>query len=161
MKYILTLLVLVLVSCNNKTATKKLNQPIVKNDTIEIIVERGAFHNDTFILKDNLLTFYPAKKKFGFDNTDYTTKSSQIITTKSKDSLVKHIIDNGFFKLKDNYTNSTSCDSYLAVTVTYGAKTKKVISEDYIQGCPTLLSYIENEIIRLHTKNLKRSLLPG
>jgi len=161
MKYFITLLVLIQLSCNNRTSNKTLNQPIIKNDTVEIIVERGAFHNDTFILKDSLITFYPAKKNFGFDNVNYTTKSSQIITTKSKDSLVKHIIDNGFFKLKDNYTNSTTCDSYLAVTVTYGAKTKKVISEDYMQGCPKLLSYIENEIIRLHNKKLKRTLLPG
>lgn len=48
---------------SNGNVEKELEQKSkIDSSSIEITVERGAFHYDKFVLKDTLITFYPSKK---------------------------------------------------------------------------------------------------
>ena len=173
MKQILLIFIsLSLFACNqsNKKSTDKdnneseleLDQPTkIDSSSIQITVERGAFHFDKFILKDTLITFYPSKENIGVDNKDYNQISEQAISIQTRNNFVKKIIDDGFFKLKNTYTSNTTCNSHLTVTVKFNNQLKKVVSEDFDRECPALLKYIEKEVIKMHNKKLKRFVLPG
>ncbi|KKN61540.1 hypothetical protein LCGC14_0520690 [marine sediment metagenome] len=126
-----------------------------------LTVERGAFHFDKFILKDTVITFYPSSESFSAEDENYNQISEQIIRKQARNEFVKKIIEDGFFKLKDSYSNNTSDNSYLAVTFKFNNQSKQVVSDDFERECPELLKFIEQEIIRLHNKNLTRVILPG
>lgn len=133
----------------------------IDSSSIEITVERGAFHYDKFVLKDTLITFYPSKENIGVDNSNYNQISKKIISVQTRNNFVKKILNDDFFKLKNFYASNTTCNSHLTVTVKFNNQLKKVVSEDFDRECPELLKYIEKEIIRMHSKELKRYLLPG
>ncbi|MDO6492875.1 MULTISPECIES: hypothetical protein [unclassified Cellulophaga] len=133
----------------------------IDSSNIEITVERGAFHYDKFVLKDTLITFYPSKENIGVDNSDYNQISEKVISVQTRNNLVKKILNDGFFKLKNFYASNTTCNSHLTVTVKFNNQLKKVISEDFDRECPELLKFIEQEVIKMHNKELKRILLPG
>jgi len=67
-------------SCTHKKIDTVLKEPSTDVEKIEIILERGAFHNDKFILKDSLISFFPSKDGFSSENRAYSEKSSQIIS---------------------------------------------------------------------------------
>ncbi|WBU90336.1 hypothetical protein [Cellulophaga omnivescoria] len=174
LKLLFSLLLLCLFACNltsNKNADKSNGnvdteleqQSKIDSSSIEITVERGAFHYDKFVLKDTLITFYPPKKSIGIgiDNSNYNQISEQVISTQTRNNLVKKILNDGFFKLKNFYASNTTCNSHLTVTVKFNNQLKKVISEDFDRECPELLKFIEQEVIKMHNKELKRILLPG
>ncbi len=145
-------------ACTQKNIKK---DPINHNTSAVLIVKRGAFHYDQFILKDTLLTFHPNHEIKISDLTPYDKKSEKVIAASAKNDFIQSIIDRGFFDLKEYYPCMNSCSSRLTITLTVGNKTKKVIAEDYIRDCPQLLQDIEKEIIKLHGKDLIRIHLPG
>lgn len=136
------------------------NSP-VDSSSVVLKIERGAFHYDKFILEDTVLTYYPSSEKLEKKYDMYNHISKQIISKETRNNLIKYIINNGVFDLKDTYPCEASCSSNLTVTFTFNNRSKKIISEDFKYNCPELLQYIEKEIVRLHNKNLKRILLPG
>ncbi len=161
----LLLILLIIFSCsesNRKEYMKvKINNQIDDSSSIMLTVERGAFHNDKFVLKDTILTFYPSSEKLNKKNDKYNQISEQIISRKQRNKFIDKIIRDGFFKLKNSYSSSTSCNSHLTVTLKVKNQNKKIISEDFERNCPELLKFIEKEIIGMHSKNLIRVLLPG
>ncbi len=164
-KHLPVLLLLFLLACSN-TSENKVNitkSENNKNNYSEIVltVKRGAFHYDKFILKDTIITFYPAKEKLLEKYDKYNYISEQKISKQTRDQFIKHIVDAGFFKLKNKYNSQTTCNSSLIVTLKLGDKTKRIISEDYQRKCPELLKFIEKQIILLHNKKLVRVILPG
>ncbi|MBJ2175152.1 hypothetical protein JBL43_12940 [Aureibaculum sp. A20] len=135
--------------------------------TLELKVERGAFHYDTFVLKDSTITFYPQKEMDSLELSDsveyqdYYTTSEKAISKADRDTLVQKIIAADIWDLKEEYTPNESCTSMLTVTFSLNGKTKKIVSEDFDRGCPEIIKYIESELVRLHGKKLKRIFLPG
>ncbi len=160
-------------SGNKKDINNSLNgvqdfkhESVLENESINfsnvfLKIERGAFHYDSFILKDTLLTYHPSSEKFGGELKKYNFNSEQVLSIETRNRLVRYIIENGFFDLKNNYTCEESCSSALVVTFNYNNRSKKIISDDFQINCPKLLRYIEKEIVRLHGKDLKRVDLPG
>jgi len=148
------------VEINPKSNIVSLNSAI-DSSSILLIIERGAFHFDKFILKDTLITFYPSSESFDIETDNYNQISEQSISKQTRNKFVKKIIEDGFFKLKDSYSSNTSCNSHLTVTFKFNNQSKKIVSEDFERECPELLKFIEQEVIRMHSKHLKRILLPG
>ncbi|WP_062053318.1 hypothetical protein [Aquimarina longa] len=136
-------------------------QQTVDSSSILLTIERGAFHYDKFILKDTIITFYPSSENWGKENDKYNQVSEQIISKQTLNKFIEKIIEDGFFELRNSYSSNTSCNSHLTVTFKFNNQTKKIVSEDFERECPELLKFIEQEIIRMHSKNLKRILLPG
>ena len=148
------------IKVNSKSSTLSRTH-IVDSSSIILTIERGAFHYDKFILKDTLITFYPSSETLGKNNDEYNQISEQIISKQTRNKFIEKIIDGGLLKLNNSYSSNTSCNSHLTVTFKFNNQTKKIISEDFERECPELLKVIEQEIIRMHGKNLKRILLPG
>ena len=87
--------------------------------------------------------------------------SRKTISKEKRNRWARYLIDNGIFDLSPVYANDASCNSELIVTFSFNGQTKKIICNDFKRGCPDFLQDIEEEMIRLHGKNLKRILLPG
>ncbi|MCP4179147.1 MAG: hypothetical protein GY756_15410 [bacterium] len=143
-------------SCSNNSDKSKIDY-----STLELTVERGAFHYDKFALKDTIITFYPSKDSLGDKYHNYTKMSKQVIGKATRDSIIDRVLDEKIWDMDSIYYNNTSCNSHLTVIIKLGNKTKKIICSDFKRGCPKLLQYIENEIVKLHNKGLKRVVLPG
>ncbi|GAA4114097.1 hypothetical protein GCM10022393_13380 [Aquimarina addita] len=135
----------------------------IDSSTIVLIVERGAFHYDKFVLKDTILSFYPDTENSINKDTlaSYHTYSTQKVSKTERNQLIKKILESDFFNLKDTYNNQASCNSMLTITLSLGNKHKKILCDDFKRDCPMLLQYLESEIIRLHGYKLKRIFLPG
>ncbi len=160
-KIILLLLSAILLSCS-KTVKKKnsnLQAQTVDSNTIELTIKRGAFHYDKFVLKDTVVTFYPSTETVEDDK--YNTISSQNISIQQRDELINYILEESFFKLKSRYSNQTTDNSILEVTLKMDGQNKTIECDDFERGCPKILQYIEQQIITLHNKGLKRIYLPG
>ena len=145
----------------NNNETGKAENQVIDSSKVELIIERGAFHYDKFVLKDTIITFYPSSKSTGIRFDKYNHISEQKISKKKRTEFINYIIDNGIFDLNDTYSNETTCSSSLIITFKFGNQTKKIISEDFDRGCPDLLKFIEKQIILLHNKDLVRIILPG
>ena len=164
---VLILLFIALLACQKPKINEVKEADKIDFSTVELKVERGAFHYDTFILKDTIITFFPQKE---IDSTeqndsvkhkDYYIKSEKAILRTDRDALVQKIIAADIWDLKEQYTPNESCTSRLTVRFTLNGKTKKIVSEDFDRGCPEIIKYIESELVRLHGKGLKRIFLPG
>ncbi len=163
MKYVKLLLAIVIVfvvfSCkNNDVSTVEETIDISK---VKITVKRGAFHDDRFVLEDSIIRFIPAANGMLEEFPQYTVASETVLKSSEVTSFLKAIEDKGFFELETNYSSETTDNSMLSITVEYRDREKSVYSEDFERNCPEVLQFIENEIVRLHGKNLKRQLLPG
>ena len=158
------LLFSIFVSCQE---TKKNNtKQDIKTDfsTIELKVERGAFHYDTFILKDTTITFYPESKIDSIENSEhqkYYKTSVNIISNSERNTLIQHLLDADIWNLKEKYTPEGSCTSNVVVTIRLNGKTERIQCDDFVRGCPNIIKFIEKEMVRLHGKGLKRIFLPG
>ncbi|MGD1843242.1 MAG: hypothetical protein ACFB0B_20470 [Thermonemataceae bacterium] len=145
----------------NQTAIKSEKIAPVPQDfsTVKITLKRGAFHYDAFILEDTVLTFYPEKE---LDNGDkYYQKSVHSISKAERDQLIKKILAADIWQLKEQYTTERSCTSGTEVHFALDGKEKIVTCQDCGSSCPEILRFIENELVRLHGKDLKRIYLPG
>ena len=152
------LFLLLFSSCKD---TVKLSSNSDNSSTRKIIVERGAIHYDQFVLKDSVVTFIPTESGMIEEFPQYTVSSKTNLSNEVVGELFQEIENQGFFKLNNEYGNNFTDNSMLRVTVESGDKKKTVFSEDFDRGCPEVLKFIENEIVRLHGKNLKRHILPG
>lgn len=161
LKYLLITIPLLL-SCSSteEKNTSKIKAPQeVKH--IKLIVERGAFHYDKFVLDDTTITFYPEEENKSGPSTKYNQISIQKISKKIRDTFIKQLINKGIFDLDNTYSTNESCTSLLRITLYYDNKTKTIECNDFKRNCPQLLQFIENEIVHLHKQNLKRIYLPG
>ena len=156
---LLLILAVFSISCKENKEAQRVEHS--DHSVSKIIVERGAFHNDTFVLQDSIVEFVPSDNAIIEEFPQYTVASQSRISQKEHDMLFKQIIDKGFFELRDSYKSPTSDNSFLRVTVDYNGRKKSVQSEDFKRNCPEVLKFIENEMVRFHGKNLKRQLLPG
>jgi len=147
-----------IISCSQ---SNKKEYQITESSKITLTLERGVFHNDKFVLSDTIITYYPSSEKNNEKFDKYYQISEQKISKEARDQFIKHIVDHGFFNLKDAYTSSTTCNSHITVTLKLNNQLKKITSEDFQRSCPDLLKYIEKKIIRMHGKDLKRIFLPG
>ncbi|MET2984113.1 hypothetical protein [Aureibaculum conchae] len=157
----LILLFSLIISCQKAKVDDRKKQN--KNDfsTIELKVERGAFHNDTFILKDTVITFYPEKEQDSDLNQQYYTISEQAISKSERDLFLQKILDAGIWNLNEKYTPEDSCTSNVIITISLTGKTKRIECEDFVRECPDIIKFIESEMVRLHGKGLERIFLPG
>ena len=149
------------ISCQkSKNDQEKLSD---KSDfsTIVLKVERGAFHNDSFVLMDTLITFYPENEMESTEYQAYYMISEEAISKFDRDQLIQKIVDANIWELQDKYTPDESCTSNLTVTISLDGKTKNIICDDFERGCPDIIKFIENKMVRLHGKGLKRIFLPG
>ncbi len=150
----------------HNTATSTTNQDLdnekgIDYTQVELKIERGAFHYDKFVLADTTITFFPSLDGFKSEFDKYNRISKQRISKENRDKLIRHLIDNDIFDLNEVYPCSASCSSGLIVTLNINNRTKKIICDDFKLDCPALMQFIEQEILRLHGKNLKRIMLPG
>lgn len=147
-----------LVGC---TDTKRgVEIPVSKIDfsKVNLIIDRGAFHYDKFVLSDTTVIYYPSEESL--DNK-YGRVSKASISEKQRNQFIQQIIDEGIFDLKDSYSSQTSCNSSLTVTLQVNNVSKTIICEDFERGCLDILKLIEKEIVELHNKELTRIYLPG
>lgn len=171
----LIILTLTLLSCNANEDNKSINQQTLINKvskdsikkSLSITLERGAFHYDTFMLNDTVLTFTPSQKltpegllKVGKEAIYYQTLEV-IITTQQKKELINLINKENFWSYENEYKAKTSCTSGISISISLGDKNKKIISDDYRRDCPVGLYLLEQKLIELTGKDLKRIYLPG
>lgn len=142
-------------SCSQKQKTT------VKTSPLKIIVERGAFHYDTFILKDSIINFYPQENNGVKNGNKYYSKSHKKISQLQLKNFIDHLKKSNLWYLKNNYQSNSSCSSMLKVTIEMNMKKKIIECEDFKNDCPDIIQYIESEIITMHGKQLKRVRLPG
>ena len=169
------ILTLTLLSCNANEESRKLDyltaiNKTTKDSTVEslsITLERGAFHYDTFTIKDSVLTFTPSQKltpegllNVGKEAIYYQTLEL-IITNQQKKELINLINKENFWSYENEYKAKTSCTSGISISISLGEKNKKIISDDYQRDCPKGLYLLEQKLIEFSGKDLKRIYLPG
>ncbi len=154
-------------SNHSKTDTQKKEVVNSKNidfndiSNIKITLSRGAFHYDSFQLIDNELTYTPSKEDSSNEYPEYQQMSKVILSDSIVTSLIKEIVENNIFELDSYYDNMTSCSSMLEVKIKINNIEKEISCKDFKRGCPEVLINLENKLIALHGKNLKRIFLPG
>lgn len=132
-----------------------------RSESLIIKLERGAFHFDSFILTDTLLIYKPEKGiKFDRGNV-YSKPLAIIISKKQKEELIRFLNIHNFWLLESSYKAKSSCTSGINISISLGSSYKKIISEDYKRDCPKVLFLLEQKLIELSGKDLKRSILPG
>lgn len=138
-------------------------QAIVESNVskIELTLARGAFHYDSFQLIGNELTYFPSKEGSVDEYPEYQKTSKVILSDSIVESLTNEIVENKIMQLNSHYDCETSCTSALEMTIKINNIEKKISCEDYKAGCPEVLTNLENKLIALHGKNLKRIFLPG
>ena len=142
-------------SCKKTNDTK---EPKITN--YSLIIERGAFHYDSFKLTKDELHFYPSE----IDSTSqdkYRTASKIKIDTLKSLAFFKELEERGIWDLKKHYTEETSCTSVLRIIYRVDKKETTIECDDYKRGCPELIQAIEQKIIALEGNDLKRIYLPG
>lgn len=170
MKHLFSLLVLFALlffsSCSNSQPGPKSSAPISKGELdyskIELKVERGAFHYDTFIVNISAVKFIPEEERSGQKGDEvYFRRSETTIKKEEFIELIDYVLDNGFWDCKDFYDEQSSCTSGLKIQLKIGNQMKKVTCEDFERGCPDFLYKIEQKVVKLHGKGLSRKFLPG
>jgi hypothetical protein len=172
LKIIISLLLftLLLLKCSTKgerntEAKENLVESLNNNDSIKkalvIKLERGAFHYDSFILNDSILTFTPEHNITSEKANFYSTPIKTVITKKQREELIVLINNHSFWSLKDEYKANGSCTSGITISIELGNKHKTIISDDYKRDCPKILFLLEERLIELIGKDLKRINLPG
>jgi len=158
-KILLACLILA-IYCNNKPGRNK--SPFISNQTNQytLLVQRGAFHFDSFEIKKNKISHIPGISS-NFETSTYKENSRSVLDSLQILGFFKKIEANGFWNLKTRYGTEISCNSQLIVTLTMNGKSKTVICDDYQRDCPELIKYIEQKVIELEGNDLRRIYLPG
>lgn len=150
---------LTVISCRNEGGESTNHKTTIS--TNRIIVERGAFHYDSFVLDSAIIKLVSSKDGFTEKVSQYLVPSKTKISSIESKAFYKEIIDKGFFDLNDRYSSETTDNSVLIIIVEYEEQKKRVESVDFLRNCPPVMKFIENKIVKLHDKNLKRQILPG
>lgn len=145
---------------------EKLISNITKIDSsdfthVKLTLTRGAFHWDSFELKGNELTYIPSKSGYLKEYPEYQNKSMVRLSDSIVVTLVNDLINNGIFEMDSLYESMTTCDSMLEVELFLIDSKIKIKCNDYQRGCPEILTQLEDRLIKLHGKALKRIVLPG
>lgn len=143
-----------------------INVPIenqISMDSVAIILTRGAFHNDSLILKGNSLVYLPSPDMVCIEamQNDYFVKSTTLLADSTVYRLIAKLTIGGVFDLEHHYATSWSCTSLTKVDVKIGQQQTTITSDDWRNDCPELLIWLEDELVELHGKGLKRVYLPG
>lgn len=163
MKYIypklLVICLAVAIYCNNKSVKSYKSSPI-PDSKYTLTVKRGAFHYDRFDISKNKVQYTPdTSDEKNIDK--YNKYSETFLDTLSTLGFFKKIEADGFWNLKPLYETKLSCGSKLTITLSHNKKTKTVICEDYIEGCPEVIKYIDKKVVEMEGNSLKRIYLPG
>jgi len=163
-------------SCNQKSNKNEIKSDFSQKDklksrialidsseisSVRLTLIRGAFHWDTLKLIGNELMYIPSNAGYLKDYPEYQIKSMTTLDNSLVVSLINNLIKNEIFKMDSLYDNMTSCDSKLEIELTVLAKTIKIKCNDYQNGCPEILTKLEELLVELHGKGLKRIILPG
>ncbi|NER18303.1 hypothetical protein [Spongiivirga citrea] len=142
-------------SCQNSKKTDT-------NTTAEktLVVERGAFHYDVFTIKNDSIFFEPKQIREGATSRYYTPFGKKL-SKERLDAFFSLLDSDSFMMLNDHYDSNKSDNSILVVTYTFGDNSKTITCEDFERNCPNVMQYIEQHMIRLSGKDLKRINLPG
>ncbi len=151
MKKVILIILVLTISCKENNSQKE----IFKN--AELIVERGAFHFDRFVLNNNEITFL----EFEDNTNDYKLVDKKKIDKQLIQDFFNKIIKEGIFQLNTNYKCSNSCSSSLRVRFVNGNNKIDISCQDWQKNCPKLLKFIELEIVKLQGEKRFRSKLPG
>jgi len=100
----LLLIALLLLKCSANEENEKVTTTNLYSDSIKpslsIKLERGAFHYDTFTLKDSVLTYIPEDNIKPEQENIYSNPIVVIITKEQREELVNLIKnENWYFKL--------------------------------------------------------------
>lgn len=128
---------------------------------LELILTRGAFHYDSFELSGNKLAFIPRETENTKVEFDFEEKHEVILEDSIALSIFHRLIKNSIFDMDPLYESSTSCNSKLEVHILMYDQKIKVKCEDFERGCPEIISSLEDNLINLLGKDLKRFKLPG
>ncbi|WP_273567842.1 hypothetical protein [Maribacter halichondriae] len=126
----------------------------------KLLVERGAFHDDSFQLTFDSIVFVPSANSF-HDVEKYILYNTVSLDSSLTINFFKELEYEGFWKLKDTYKTESSCTSQLRVTLMKGQKSKTVLCDDFERDCPELMKYIDKKVVELEGNDLKRFYLPG
>jgi len=164
MKYIypklLFICLAIAIYCNNKPDKQKKTGTLTPNNKYALIVKRGVFHNDSFEITKNKISYTPdssSSKEVG----KYNNYSETFLDTLSTIGFFKKIEADGFWNLKDTYRSESSCTSQLIITLKVNEKSKTVICDDFERDCPNLIKYIDRKVVELQGNDLNRIYLPG
>ncbi|GAA0872175.1 hypothetical protein GCM10009117_13220 [Gangjinia marincola] len=128
---------------------------------LKLTLTRGAFHWDSFELKGNELTYIPSKSDYLEDYPEYQNESMVRLSDGAVIALINDLMDNGIFEMDSLYENLTTCNSMIEVEFLFIDSKIKIKCSDYQKGCPEILTQLEDRLIKLHGKGLKRIVLPG
>ena len=128
---------------------------------VKLVLERGAFHYDKFVLEDTTITYYPSTGFIPVDHDKYRHVSTKAITPDERNTLIQYLVDQGIYDLLNFYPSYSTCSSELKVTFKLNGKVKQTTAEDFKRGCPKVLQFLEHQVVSLHGKGLERIMLPG
>lgn len=154
------LLITICFGCKKATQQSNSTDTYKPTDLLEVYLDRGAFEYDSFSLNDTALTYHPSKEGFEKDSS-YFKKIVKHISKKQKDSLLAYIITHNILKSSDHYSNETTDNSLLEITIIHNQNTKRISCEDFQRGCPDKIQYFEELFIQWIEVDLRRKLLPG
>ncbi|MDB2606948.1 hypothetical protein N9Y48_04155 [Zobellia sp.] len=164
MKYIypkiLVVCLALAVYCNNKASKNKISSNAEQTDSYTLVVQRGAFHFDSFQIVKNKISYVPGASS-NLETATYNKNSQTFLDSLQTLGFFKKIENSGFWSLDSHYGTDISCSSQLIVTLSTGEKSKTVICDDYQTNCPELIKYIEKKVVELEGNGLKRIFLPG
>ncbi|SIS94327.1 hypothetical protein SAMN05421766_10591 [Zobellia uliginosa] len=145
---------------NNKSNKAHDSGHFGKPEQYTLLVQRGAFHFDSFKLTRNKISHIPGIAS-NFETSTHNNNSQTFLDSLQTIGFFKKLEASGFWDLESYYGTDTSCTSQLIVTLRTGKKSKTVICDDYQSDCPELLKYIEKKVVELEGNHLKRTYLPG
>ena len=158
--FLLCICLAVALYCSKKRDGHRQSSKPSEPKNYKLVVDRGAFHYDKFVLTSNKIEYYPGHDN-QFEYEKYNTHSETILDSTMIKSFFQEIEEKGFWKLRDRYEAYASCSSELKITLTVNEKTKTVICDDYSTYCHDLIKYIDKKVVELEGNNLKRIYLPG
>lgn len=157
--FLLCIILAIAIYCHKKdTAIHSEDTPNNKN--YKLIVDRGAFHHDKFILTSNKIEYHSDSDNQQ-ENEKYNNYSETLLDSTIVSSFFQEIEDRGFWNLDHRYEAYASCSSELRITLTINEMTKTVICDDYSTYCHDLIKYIDEKVVELEGNDLKRIYLPG
>jgi len=157
--FLLCIILALAIYCHKKDAAIH-SKDSSNNKTYKLVVDRGAFHYDKFILTSNKIEYHPDSDN-QLENEKYNVYSEALLDSTIVNSFFQEIEKRGFWELNRRYEAYASCASELRITLTVNEKTKTVICDDYGTYCDDLIKYIDKKVVELEGNDLKRIYLPG
>lgn len=158
--FLLCLCLAVALYCSKKRDGHQPSPKASASKNYRLVVDRGAFHYDKFILTSDKIEYHPNSDS-QVEDQKYNGYSETLLDSSIINSFFEEIEEKGFWNLNHRYEAYTSCSSELKITLTINEKTKTVICDDYNAYCHDLIKYIVKKVVELEGNDLKRIYLPG